>query len=470
MCARGGGVGGTHRALDINARASACAGAMGRSSRPAVQSHIGPRTELERLVAEVEESCDSFFPWEGLIAESEAQSHGRQQHLAPPTYVQPPRSTAGHGCGGMPVSEDWAVIREVMMLAEQKEAEVFATLLAYREKQMTDLRQNCQQTQAEIRNVVHQNAEVSARAAPEKASKGSAASAHEWTTKGRGPPATFRSSVHAGLHGSMDMISNPLQGREDMHVLHQLDEVSILATPSSPSTARLETASGSPSLDTHTQTTTPYWLTPRPPQVLQDQVEAVVKDDEESSLPADALQSLREKDELLSLGMSWLEGELEDAKFQVDRVKEAARVSAASTGSHSAYSHRQRDAACEISSRDMSMPADLQRAVPCRQPAASVLTHPEGSSTEDLLNAKVAEFLEAPEHGHCRSLLRRVGPGIYLYGSTPVALRIGIATGSLEVSCDTGRSWARLSDFASCIDSAHDDLVQGAWAIVSIRH
>jgi len=225
-------------------------------------------------VAEVEESCNGdICSWDAINNEPSAtQFEQPSQQQSPIMHLLPAPSPRPADAGQtMPMCEDWALIHEVMMLTQQKEAEVFATLLACREERVAALRQNCQQAQGEIRKLMRPGLDV----CPKVAADGNTRSAtFENATKGRGVLTSCRPPMQTGLSGGGgEALCCPAQLREDGHVLHTLDEVSFLATPSSPSTARLETASGSQSLDTHTQTTTPYWLTPRPPQLVHEQVE-----------------------------------------------------------------------------------------------------------------------------------------------------------------------------------------------------
>lgn len=81
----------------------------------------------------------------------------------------------------------------------------------------------------------------------------------------------------------------------------------------------------------------------------------------------------------------------------------------------------------------------------------------------DEVDNEVASFLNQPRNRLRRSLLCRLGPGEYLYGTRHAQLRINEATGQLEATDDeAGSAWDPVEDFARRMERCQSDRMQRA--------
>jgi len=79
----------------------------------------------------------------------------------------------------------------------------------------------------------------------------------------------------------------------------------------------------------------------------------------------------------------------------------------------------------------------------------------------DEVDTEVASFLNQPRNRLRRSLLCRLGPGEYLYGTRHSQLRINEVTGQLEAT-DDDTGWMAIEDFARCMERCQSDRMQRA--------
>lgn len=93
---------------------------------------------------------------------------------------------------------------------------------------------------------------------------------------------------------------------------------------------------------------------------------------------------------------------------------------------------------------------------PARQPVGGYRPVPG-----DEVDTEVASFLNQPRNRLRRSLLCRLGPGEYLYGTRHSQLRINEVTGQLEAT-DDDTGWMAIEDFARCMERCQSDRMQRA--------
>lgn len=95
---------------------------------------------------------------------------------------------------------------------------------------------------------------------------------------------------------------------------------------------------------------------------------------------------------------------------------------------------------------------------PTRQPVGGYRPVPG-----DEVDSEVASFLNQPRNRLRRSLLCRLGPGEYLYGTRHSQLRINEVTGRLEATDDeTSSGWVAVEDFARRMERCQSDRMQRA--------
>lgn len=277
---------------------------------------------------------------------------------------------------------DWEVISDIVALAERKEAEVFEALFALRERQLRDVQEDCTATQARLQSLYQP------RQAPPGSSLQRSASTGGLECKSKPSLAASRGMTEVRGHTAGWSLSRAASCS------------SPLASPPAKSEASA----------------------PR-------------------SRTKERLRRLREKDKLLSLGMSWLLSELEDAKTQIRAV-----VGGSDAGAWSQC--------CSPSS-------DGQRLVRRGDQADSLVSQDE----PDSVDTRVAQFLEDPFQRHFRLLFCRVKAGVYLVGSSLVHLRTTNAPGyadsgtGLEASPDRGKTWMSLAEFMVRLEQTQGDLI-----------
>uniref|UniRef100_A0A7S4Q1A7 Uncharacterized protein n=1 Tax=Alexandrium monilatum TaxID=311494 RepID=A0A7S4Q1A7_9DINO len=80
----------------------------------------------------------------------------------------------------------------------------------------------------------------------------------------------------------------------------------------------------------------------------------------------------------------------------------------------------------------------------------------------DEVDEGVAEFLNQPRNRLRRSLLCRLGPGDYLYGTRHMSLRLVAGTREVEAS-ENGATWEPLEDFVRRLERSQSNQLHRAW-------